>query len=208
MRERSSLSCAATSATERIQSDSSTTPVRSWLEHEWSPAIAVSAAQSIHAGMTLCVESAPCSQSRCSLAIRASRHSLSKTARCSGSRLSTALTAMSRCSGYTNAFAGPVKIQMASKSQAKLLCRLVGTMFAGFRVRFTAPRIASSPTQSTLRCAVILAICYNVGQLKRRQARDDLLDFGPIPFAMGVMQSCPDWVRLPVRSIGSVTCSA
>jgi hypothetical protein len=43
----------------------------SLLEHEWSPAIAVNAAQSMHAGVTPCCVSAPCAHRRCSLPVAA-----------------------------------------------------------------------------------------------------------------------------------------
>ena len=54
MRARSTFSCAATSATWRIHGALRAVSNISRLEHEWSPAIALSAAQSMHEGVVLC----------------------------------------------------------------------------------------------------------------------------------------------------------
>jgi hypothetical protein len=53
------------------------------LEHEWSPAIALSAAQSMHEGAVPCSLSPPLAHRRCSSPTRASCHRRSNTARCS-----------------------------------------------------------------------------------------------------------------------------
>ena len=100
IRDRSSFSCAATSATERIQSAS-----RTVLEHLLARAGMVPAdaptsrpSRCIRARRPASV-SAPAAHSLCSCPSRASAQSRSKAARCAGSSASTASTAMSRCSG-------------------------------------------------------------------------------------------------------------